>query len=167
MHTLTLQPPDDNWYMDTGAMSHMTSSPCTLSSYFQLSKNNGIVIGNGSMIRVRGYGHTSLAKTNPLLTLKQCFTCTTYHQKPFITDLTLIWFLLNLNPLGFSMKDLRTGSHLMRCESSGDLYLFTTVIRAMSSSTLMAFTALSPIIWHSPIHSPQNGKSERKIQIYK
>ncbi|CAH9101771.1 unnamed protein product [Cuscuta epithymum] len=26
MHTMTLTPPDDNWYMDTGATSHMTSS---------------------------------------------------------------------------------------------------------------------------------------------
>ncbi|XP_020270444.1 splicing factor 1-like [Asparagus officinalis] len=27
MQTLSLQPPDDNWYMDTGATSHMTSDP--------------------------------------------------------------------------------------------------------------------------------------------
>ncbi|CAH9096764.1 unnamed protein product [Cuscuta europaea] len=26
MHTMTLTPPDNNWYMDTGATSHMTSS---------------------------------------------------------------------------------------------------------------------------------------------
>ncbi|XP_021852845.1 uncharacterized protein [Spinacia oleracea] len=26
MHTLSMQPPDENWYMDTGATSHMTSS---------------------------------------------------------------------------------------------------------------------------------------------
>ncbi|CAH9130869.1 unnamed protein product [Cuscuta epithymum] len=26
MHTMSLSPPDDNWYMDTGATSHMTSS---------------------------------------------------------------------------------------------------------------------------------------------
>ncbi|XP_059298187.1 uncharacterized protein LOC132050862 [Lycium ferocissimum] len=26
MHTMTLNPPDQNWYMDTGATSHMTSS---------------------------------------------------------------------------------------------------------------------------------------------
>ncbi|CAH9091754.1 unnamed protein product [Cuscuta epithymum] len=25
MHTMTLTPPDNNWYMDTGATSHMTS----------------------------------------------------------------------------------------------------------------------------------------------
>ncbi|XP_056683468.1 uncharacterized protein [Spinacia oleracea] len=27
LHTLSLNPPDDNWYMDTGATSHMTSNP--------------------------------------------------------------------------------------------------------------------------------------------
>ncbi|XP_056698637.1 uncharacterized protein [Spinacia oleracea] len=26
MHTMSMNPPDDNWYMDTGATSHMTSS---------------------------------------------------------------------------------------------------------------------------------------------
>ena len=32
MHTLGLTPPDPNWYMDTGATSHMTSSQGNLSS---------------------------------------------------------------------------------------------------------------------------------------
>ncbi|GKF88759.1 hypothetical protein Tco_0262722, partial [Tanacetum coccineum] len=27
MHTMTLNPPDENWYMDTGTTSHMTTSP--------------------------------------------------------------------------------------------------------------------------------------------
>ena len=37
MHTMTLNPPDDNWYMDTGASSHMTTSPGKLLSYFNSS----------------------------------------------------------------------------------------------------------------------------------
>lgn len=36
MHTMTLNPPDPSWYMDTGATSHMTSSNGNLSSYFHL-----------------------------------------------------------------------------------------------------------------------------------
>jgi len=47
MHTLTLSPPDENWYMDTGATSHMTTDQGTLSSYFYSSKNHNIVVGNG------------------------------------------------------------------------------------------------------------------------
>ncbi|KAJ9535135.1 hypothetical protein OSB04_un001788 [Centaurea solstitialis] len=37
MHTMTLFEPDTNWYMDTGATSHMTASDGTLSPYFNLA----------------------------------------------------------------------------------------------------------------------------------
>ncbi|XP_062109896.1 uncharacterized protein LOC133821768 [Humulus lupulus] len=47
MHTLALSQPHENWYMDTGATSHMTTDSCTLSSYFNSSKNHHIVVGNG------------------------------------------------------------------------------------------------------------------------
>ena len=40
MHTMTLAPPDDNWYMDTGATSHMTGDSGTLSSYLILALIN-------------------------------------------------------------------------------------------------------------------------------
>ncbi|XP_062093908.1 uncharacterized protein LOC133799936 [Humulus lupulus] len=47
MHTLSLTPPDDNWYMDTGATSHMTANSGNLLSYFNLSKQHAIIVGNG------------------------------------------------------------------------------------------------------------------------
>lgn len=34
MHTMSLNPPDRNWYMDIGATSHMTSPNDNLLSYF-------------------------------------------------------------------------------------------------------------------------------------
>ncbi|GKF51181.1 hypothetical protein Tco_0147648, partial [Tanacetum coccineum] len=37
MHTMTLNLPDENWYMDTNATSHMTTSPSTLLPYINLS----------------------------------------------------------------------------------------------------------------------------------
>ena len=55
-HTMTLNPPDDNWYMDTGASSHMTGDSGTLSSYFNSSINKNIVVGNGNTIPVHGHG---------------------------------------------------------------------------------------------------------------
>ncbi|XP_074299823.1 uncharacterized protein LOC141630993 [Silene latifolia] len=56
MQTLSLQQPDDNWYMDTGATSHMTGNEGTLSSYFPLSSNRKILVGNGTEIPIRGCG---------------------------------------------------------------------------------------------------------------
>lgn len=106
MHTLSVQPPDDqNWYMDTAATSHMTANQGTLSSYFKLSKNNGITVGNGNIIPIHGYGSASLTHSHPSLNLKNVlyaqllissrtlFRC--------VNLLMIIWFLLNLIRLGF------------------------------------------------------------------
>ncbi|XP_074302826.1 uncharacterized protein LOC141635863 [Silene latifolia] len=45
MQSLTLQPTDDNYYMDTGASSHMTADNGKLSSYSLLSSKRNIVVG--------------------------------------------------------------------------------------------------------------------------
>lgn len=50
------------------------------------------------------------------------------------------------DPLGFSVKDLQTGSPLMRYESTGDLYPLIVKSRSNSPST---FLAASPNLWHS------------------
>lgn len=70
MHTLALNPPDEQWYMDTGAASHMTANSGTLSSSFKKSKSDGIAVGNGHTIPILGYGHASLTQTLP----KKCVT---------------------------------------------------------------------------------------------
>ena len=65
MHTLGLTPPEANWYMDTGATSHMTFAEGTLSSYFNLSNKHGIIVGNGQSVPIRGYSHAHLPFPNP------------------------------------------------------------------------------------------------------
>ena len=45
MHALSFSQPDGNYYMDTGATSHMTADARILSSYFNSStKRNSIVL---------------------------------------------------------------------------------------------------------------------------
>ncbi|XP_074278238.1 uncharacterized protein LOC141601832 [Silene latifolia] len=65
MQSLSLQQPDDNYYMDIGASSHMTSNNGNFSSYSSLSKNRHIVVGNGDMIPIIGYGAITLASPHP------------------------------------------------------------------------------------------------------
>ncbi|XP_074313420.1 uncharacterized protein LOC141648591 [Silene latifolia] len=68
MYTLGIHPPDPNWFMDTGATSHMTASPGTLSSYFNSSIKNGIIVGNGKTIPISGYGQSKINHpTHPLI----------------------------------------------------------------------------------------------------
>ena len=71
MQTLSLQPPDDNWYMDTGATSHMMADQGILSSYSHSSLNNNIIVGSGHTVPIKGFGHTLLPNTNPPLTLNK------------------------------------------------------------------------------------------------
>lgn len=65
MHTFSISPPDDQWYMDNVANSHMTGNGGNLTSYFNMSNN--INVGNVHHIPVIGCGHASLPNS---LTLK-------------------------------------------------------------------------------------------------
>nr|KYP45717.1 hypothetical protein KK1_032716 [Cajanus cajan] len=69
MHTLGISPLDANWYMDTGATSHMTSAQGNLTSYFNMSNKHDIIVGNDHSIPIHGYGHTKLSSSCPPLTL--------------------------------------------------------------------------------------------------
>jgi len=54
MHTITLSAANENWYMDTGATSHLTASPGNLTSYFNMSNNRNIIVGSRHEILIQG-----------------------------------------------------------------------------------------------------------------
>ena len=71
---MTLNPPDQTWYMDTNATSHMTSTNGNLSSYFNLSTQiSGIIVGSGHSIPIHGCGNTCLPFPNPPLSLRNVY----------------------------------------------------------------------------------------------
>ena len=47
---MTFNPPDDTWYMDTGASSHLTNNAGTIKTASKSRINSSILIGNGSYI---------------------------------------------------------------------------------------------------------------------
>ena len=55
---------------------------------------------------------------------------------------------------GFSVNDLQTGTRLMRCDSTGDLYPLFSNSQAISSKNQSAFTALPSDIWHNRLGHP-------------
>ncbi|GJZ61681.1 hypothetical protein Tco_0617818 [Tanacetum coccineum] len=110
-NTMSFNPPDDQWYMDTGATSHMTTSPYTFSSYFKLSIPKHILVGNGNTIPIRGYGHMSLPSPYPPLHLKNVL-----HAPHLIKNLIYVRRLLTDNnltiafdPYGFLFTIFRRG----------------------------------------------------------
>ena len=61
MHALSFSQPDGNYYMDTGATSHMTADAGILYSYFSSSnKHHNIVVGSGHLISIIDHGRTIL-----------------------------------------------------------------------------------------------------------
>lgn len=75
MHTFFIDPPDDQWYMDTGATSHMTANGGNLMSYFNMSKNRNIIVGSGHTIPVVGCGDALLPKPHPPFKFDRYLTC--------------------------------------------------------------------------------------------
>lgn len=156
MHTMSLNVPDGQWYMDTGATSHMTASQGTLSSYFNMSNlNRNIIVGSGQGIPIRGYGQSSLSPPHPPLNLKNVL-----HAPKLIKNLISVRRLttdnnvsIEFDPFGFSVKDLQTGMQIMRCDSTGDLYsiISTNSYQATCPST---FAAITPILWHNRLGHP-------------
>ncbi|KAL1371090.1 hypothetical protein AAHE18_01G107500 [Arachis hypogaea] len=111
MHTLGITPLDANWYMDTGATSHMTSAQGNLMSYFNLSNKHGIIVGNGQSIPIHDYGHTKLSSPCPPLQLHNVL-----HVPHLVKNLVSIKksttdnsISVEFDPFGFYVEDLQTG----------------------------------------------------------
>lgn len=155
MHALSLQQPDDNWYFDTGATSHMTGSQGTLKSYSNLrALNKNITVGNGHKIPIYGYGHTSFSPPHPPIRLKNVL-----HSLFLIKNLISVRRLsidnnlaIEFDPFGFTVKDYQTGIRLMRCNSQSDLYPFSSLV--IQQLQPQALSAISQNIWHHRLGHP-------------
>ena len=151
MHTLSMAPPDDQWYMDTGATSHMTANGGNLTSYSNMSNN--IIVGSGHNIPVIGRGNALIPNSHHPLTLHNVL-----HAPQLIKNLVSVRkftidndISVEFDPFGFSVKDFQTGIILMRCDSSGDLYPLTSRPTTTYPSN---FVALSKELWHNRLGHP-------------
>ncbi|GKE21247.1 hypothetical protein Tco_1432759, partial [Tanacetum coccineum] len=70
MHTMTLNTPEENQYIDTGATSHMASNQGIFSSYFNIPHRKDVIVGSGHSLPFCGYEHASLSSSNPPLRLQ-------------------------------------------------------------------------------------------------
>lgn len=67
-NTMTLaDPAAADWYMDSGATSHLESTAGILNSSFRSNTNQTVVVGNGSKIHVLSTGSSFISsQTRPL-----------------------------------------------------------------------------------------------------
>ncbi|KAJ9537899.1 hypothetical protein OSB04_030632 [Centaurea solstitialis] len=127
-NTMSLQQPDDAWYMDTGATSHLTNNRGIFPKLFNLSTPQVVLASNGTRMPIHGYGNTTTPPPHRLFTLKNVL-----YTPHIIKNLISIRQFTNDNhvsvefdPFGFSVKDLNTG-HLLR----------DAIVRALSTRSLL------------------------------
>jgi hypothetical protein len=135
-------PPSVEWYMDSGADNHMTSTSGNLLS------SQPPLVGNGSLLPVTSTGHTFFPTPNhplhlshilmsPHIIKNYIFVC------QFTTDNQVF---VEFDMYGLSVKDLHMRNMIVRCNSSGRLYpLFSPT----SSLSLALLVGASPsTLWH-------------------
>ncbi|KAK4358275.1 hypothetical protein RND71_023885 [Anisodus tanguticus] len=136
--------------MDTGATSHLTRTACNIPKLFHLKYPQYIIVGNGYRIPIQGYGTTYTQPPHPPFSLNNIL-----YAPNIIKNLKSVRKFTHNNsvsvdfdPFGFNVKDLRTGTPLMRCNSTEDIYLFSSTSVASHFSPI-SLTTISPSTWHN------------------
>ncbi|KAJ9565369.1 hypothetical protein OSB04_001335 [Centaurea solstitialis] len=131
-------PQDNNFYMDSGATRHMT-----------------LGVGNGAMVPARYIGHCTLPYSSDPFHLNNVLVSDKLIKnlisvRRFTIDNSIS---VEFDPFGFTVKDLKTGSFLQRCDSDHhDLY---PVLPPAPQSTLAsANVAVSFDVWHRRLGHP-------------
>ena len=112
---------------------------------------SSIVVGNGATLPVVGTGYSTLPgpfRLNNVL-LAPDIIKNLLSVRQFTTDNHVS---VEFDPVGISVKDLRTGTILLRCNSSGPLY--TLQLPSSSSGSCALVTTPSTIDWHRRLGHP-------------
>ena len=151
------QPPQHEWYFDTGATSHMASGSGILSSFSVPSGHcpSSIIVGNGNLLPVTSTGtavlphklHLNNVLVSPNL-IKNLISI-----RQFTTDNNCS---VEFDPFGCSVKDLPTRNEIVRCDSSGPLYPLQ-----LSAS---AFLANTSTLWHQRLGHPGHEVLSKLVQ---
>ncbi|KAJ9543577.1 hypothetical protein OSB04_023284 [Centaurea solstitialis] len=146
------EPANTDWYMDTGATSHLASDAGKLDTILNKNIISSVFVGNGAPIKVTHTGHTTL--TNPYRPL---------HLHNVLVTPQIIKNLISVrqftkenkcsiefDEFGFSVKDYQTRETLLRCDSSGDLY------PAILPASSVALVSTRSSIWHQRLGHPSS-----------
>ncbi|GKB15687.1 hypothetical protein Tco_0849610 [Tanacetum coccineum] len=155
MHTMTLNTPEENQYIDTGATSHMASNQGIFSSYFNIPHRKDVIVGSGHSLPFCSYRHASLSSSNPPLRLQ-----TVLHVPNLIKHLIFVrrfttdnFVTIAFEPFGFDVKDYMMGTPILSCNSTRDLYpLLHSMLQQASSPS--DFTVLSLNLYHYRLGHP-------------
>ncbi|GKA03565.1 ribonuclease H-like domain-containing protein [Tanacetum coccineum] len=141
---------DQQWYMDTGATSHLSSHTGNLHTS-SLNRNfNSIIVGNGSSIPVTHSGHVQIPNPYRPLHLRNVLVTPNIIKnlvsvRKFTTDNKCS---IDFDPYGFTIRDYHTRQTLLRCDSTGDLYPLHVAASAF------ALLTNNHSLWHQRLGHP-------------
>ncbi|GLT62116.1 hypothetical protein SLA2020_347760 [Shorea laevis] len=146
--------PDSTWHFDSGANTHVSSTPGTLLTLSPYSGSDVIQVGNGNLLPVTHVGHSFFSKSGRSFTLNNVLVSPSLRKnlisvRQFTKDNNCS---IEFDSSGFSIKDIKTKTVLLRCNSSGGLYPLSSV--SSNSPTVLSAALVSPDIWHLCLGHP-------------
>jgi len=144
------QPPSaTDWYFDTGASSHMSSSSGNFHPSSIHPSSSSITVGNGARLPVSHQAHTFIPTATEPLHLNNVLI-----SPHLVKNLISVRRLtrdnnvsIEFDPSGFSIKDLPSRAEMLRCDSHGNLYPLRLPHQALTAT---ATTSL----WHQRLGHP-------------
>jgi len=139
------------WVPDTGATSHKSSNDGILLSRLPHSSSY-ITVGNGSSIPICSRGTSTLSIADHIFQLNNVLVA-----PHLVRNLLSVRQLtrdnncsIEFDAFGFSVKDPKTRTVILRCNSDGDLY----TIPSAPPPTTYNLIAASASLWHSRLGHP-------------
>ncbi|GKB21569.1 ribonuclease H-like domain-containing protein [Tanacetum coccineum] len=141
---------DQQWYMDTGATTHLSSHIGNLHTS-SLNRNfHSIIVENRSSIPVTHSGHVQIPNPYRLPHLRNVLVTPNIIKnlvlvRKFTTDNKCS---IDFDPYGFTVRDYHTRQTLIRCDSTGDLYPLHVAASAF------ALLTNNHSLWHQRLGHP-------------
>jgi len=159
------QPPSSaDWYLDTGASSHMSSASGITSSPRPLPFPSFVTVGNGARLPVTHTADATIPTSSSSLHLHNVLVTPS-----LIKNLISVKQLtrdnnvsIEFDPVGFSVKDLATQTVMLRCENSGDLY----PLRLPQHQALTASSSPTVELWHNRLGHPGSRALHQILQSF-
>ncbi|XP_071681837.1 uncharacterized protein [Lolium perenne] len=152
-----------DWFMDTGASTHMAAHPGNLSFSTPASSSSRIIVGNGHALSITHTGSVSFPSTSTPLSLHNVLV-----SPDLIKNLVSVKSFCRENPVtvefdafGFSVKDGRTRMLLHRCDSPGDLYPVGT---ASTTTGRPLVLSAGVDLWHARLGHPSSATLRQIMQ---
>ncbi|GAB2294185.1 hypothetical protein Dimus_038285 [Dionaea muscipula] len=152
--TLDTSVADTEWMTDTGASNHMTGKSQLLSNFKTYHGKDGVLIGDGSSLKIKGIGETKVKQKHASIPLHDVLYV------PALTkNLLSVSQLTSQYPVNcefsndlFYVKDRETGQTLMTGTRRGDLYVLPSTPELHFSHRQHSTTAE---VWHQRLGHSQ------------